>query len=45
MMQEGYLMKKPYTKPAIVVSLKVESRAVTCSKTSDACGVTGPLES
>jgi hypothetical protein len=45
MMQEGYLMKKPYTKPAIVVSLKVESRAVTCSKANDTCGSTGPVES
>lgn len=42
-MQEGYLMKKPYTKPAIIFSLKVEARAVSCARSDDTCGPTGPL--
>ena len=37
-------MKKPYMKPAIILSLKVEARAVECSKASDVC-TTGPVSS
>src|SRR6185436_12672192 len=42
---KGVDVKKPYTKPAIVVSLKMESRAVQCSKANDTCGATGPITS
>lgn len=39
-------MKKPYEKPAIIHSEKVEARAVQCAKSSDsACGPNGPLTS
>jgi len=38
-------VKKPYTKPAIMVSLKMESRAVQCSKANDTCAATGPITS
>ena len=37
-------MKNPYDKPAIVHTEKIEARAVSCSKSNDACG-TGPLTS
>jgi hypothetical protein len=39
-------MKKPYEKPAIIHSEKVEARAVQCAK-SDAgsCGPNGPITS
>jgi hypothetical protein len=35
-------MKKPYEKPTIIHSEKVEARAVQCSKANDQCGTTGP---
>jgi hypothetical protein len=39
-------MKKPYEKPAIVYSEKVEARAVTCSKSDEStCGPGGPITS
>jgi hypothetical protein len=38
-------MKKPYEKPAIIHSEKVEARAVECSKGTDTCGPTGPVTS
>jgi hypothetical protein len=38
-------MKKPYEKPAIIHSEKVEARAVQCSKSTDSCGATGPVTS
>ena len=39
-------MKKPYVKPAIVASEKVEARAAICSKATDgACGPSGPITS
>ena len=39
-------MKKPYEKPAIIHTEKIEARAVTCSKSNDACATAGgPLSS
>jgi hypothetical protein len=38
-------MKKPYEKPAIIHSEKVEARAVTCSKSNDSCNAPGPITS
>jgi len=38
-------MKKAYEKPAIVHSEKIEARAVSCSKSNDACVQQGPLTS
>jgi len=38
-------MKKPYVKPAIIHSEKVEARAVVCSKNNEACGPNGPITS
>jgi len=38
-------MKKPYEKPAIIHTEKVEARAVQCSKSNDTCGSTGPITS
>jgi len=38
-------MKKPYVKPAIIHSEKVEARAVQCAKTDDSCGPSGPITS
>ena len=39
-------MKKPYEKPAIIHSEKVEARAVQCAKSdAAACGPNGPLTS
>jgi hypothetical protein len=38
-------MKKPYQKPAIIHSEKVEARAVQCSKSDASCGPNGPLTS
>lgn len=39
-------MKKPYEKPAIIHSEKVEARAVQCAKADDAtCGPNGPVTS
>jgi hypothetical protein len=43
--REGGNLKKPYAKPAILHSVKIEARAVQCAKVTDACGVTGPLDS
>lgn len=37
-------MRKPYTKPAIILTLKVEARAVECAKANDVC-TTGPVSS
>jgi hypothetical protein len=39
------MMKKPYEKPAIVHSQKVEARAVQCAKANDTCSPSGPLDS
>jgi hypothetical protein len=36
-------MKKPYTKPAILVRVKCEARAVQCAKSSEACQPVGPI--
>jgi len=33
-------MKKTYEKPAIIHTEKIEARAVTCSKSNDACAGT-----
>ena len=30
-------MKRPYDKPAIIHTEKLEARAVVCAKTSDGC--------
>ena len=39
-------MKKTYEKPAVIHSEKIEARAVTCSKSNDACRTSGgPLTS
>jgi len=38
-------MKKPYVKPAIIHSEKVEARAVQCMKADDSCGPSGPITS
>ena len=38
-------MKKPYEKPAIVHSQKMEARAVQCAKSGDNCGPSGPINS
>lgn len=38
-------MKKPYEKPAIIHTEKIEARAVACAKSNDACKVTGPVTS
>jgi hypothetical protein len=39
-------MKKPYEKPAIVITEKIGARATTCAKTDEACRVNGgPLVS
>jgi hypothetical protein len=37
--------KKPYEKPAIIHSEKIEARATTCSKSNDACANQGPVTS
>jgi hypothetical protein len=37
-------MKKPYQKPAIIHSVKVEGRAVQCAKSSEPC-LPGPITS
>ncbi len=42
---EGLIMKKSYEKPAIIHTEKIEARAVTCIKSDDTCGRTGPLTS
>jgi hypothetical protein len=38
-------MKKSYEKPAIIHSEKIEARAVSCSKSDDACASRGPVQS
>jgi len=39
-------MKKNYEKPAIIHTEKIEARAVSCSKSNDACAsLGGPLSS
>jgi len=38
-------MKKPYQKPAILHSEKVEARAIVCAKNNDICGPSGPNNS
>ena len=38
-------MKKPYVKPAIIHTEKVEARAVQCAKLDDTCGPSGPITS
>jgi hypothetical protein len=38
-------MKKSYEKPAIIHSEKIEARAVSCSKSDDACASRGPVTS
>lgn len=38
-------MKKTYEKPAIVHTEKLEARAVSCSKASDAACSLGPIQS
>ena len=38
-------MKKTYEKPAIIHTAKIEARAVSCSKTDDACASRGPVMS
>ena len=38
-------MKKAYEKPAIIHTEKIEARAVTCSKSDDACAARGPISS
>ena len=38
-------MKKPYEKPAIIHTEKIEARAVACSKADDACTRQGPVTS
>jgi len=37
--------KKPYEKPAIIHTAKIEARAVTCAKTDDQCTSRGPQSS
>jgi hypothetical protein len=38
-------MKKPYQKPAIVHSEKIEARAVACAKEAGTCDSSGPITS
>ena len=38
-------IRRPYRKPEIVYTQKVEVRAVQCSKADDVCGVGGPVDS
>lgn len=38
-------MKKTYERPAIVHTEKLEARAVTCAKESDATCSAGPIQS
>ena len=38
-------MKKSYEKPAIIHSEKIEARAVSCSKSDQACQAIGPVAS
>jgi len=37
--------KKPYEKPAIIHTAKIEARAVSCSKSDDTCASRGPVQS
>ena len=34
-------MKKAYEKPAIIHTEKIEARAVSCTKSTDACAASG----
>jgi hypothetical protein len=38
-------MKKTYERPAIVHTEKLEARAVVCSKSTDVCQSSGPIQS
>ena len=39
-------MKKPYEKPAIVITEKIGARATTCARSDEACRTSGgPLNS
>ena len=38
-------MKKSYERPAIIHTEKLEARAVLCSKATDSCVATGPIQS
>jgi hypothetical protein len=38
-------MKKPYEKPAIVQTTKIEARAVSCALGDEACALRGPIGS
>ena len=38
-------MKKPYEKPAIIHTEKIEARAVSCSKSDQNCQIQPPLAS
>lgn len=38
-------MKKSYERPAIIHTEKLEARAVLCSKSTDACANSGPIQS
>lgn len=37
--------KKPYLRPAVVHTEKLEGRAVTCNKADDSCGGSGSIQS
>jgi hypothetical protein len=37
----GFVMKKPYQKPSIVHTEKLEARAVVCAKADAACDTGG----
>ena len=39
------MVKKPYVKPAIIHSEKVEARAFLCSRSTENCGPDGPITS
>jgi len=43
--REGGNLKKPYAKPVILHSVKIEARAVECAKASEVCGPGGPVNS
>lgn len=37
--------KKPYARPAVIHTEKLEARAVVCSKSDDGCASSGPVQS
>ena len=39
------MKKKTYEKPAIIHTEMIEARAVSCSKSNDACNSSGPVTS